>query len=153
PLAGRLQRVDLRVRAAVLLVPALPGDAAAAYHHGADERVGLDGPPAALGQFQRPPHPGFIVHGCVAGVSSPGGDSASASPFGSPAPAGPRASEAIRSPSRRSIRRTPWVLRPTRRMLSAFVRITMPPVVTSITSSPSRTASTPTTGPFRSVAR
>ena len=51
-LAGGGQGVDLGVRSAVAVVPALADAGAVAHDHGADERVGLDGAAALLGQRQ-----------------------------------------------------------------------------------------------------
>src|SRR5579875_97718 len=61
--------------------------------------------------------------------------------------------DAILSPSLRFMIRTPWVLRPTTRISRTWVRLTMPPVVMSMMSSGSRTDTTPTTLPLRSLVR
>ncbi len=51
---------DLGVRPAGVLVPALPHDLAVAYDHGADDRVRMRRPAAALGKLQRALH--VLVH-------------------------------------------------------------------------------------------
>ena len=51
--AAGLDRVDLGVRAAVFLVPALPQDLAVAGDHGADDRVGLDRAGAVARELDR----------------------------------------------------------------------------------------------------
>ena len=55
------------------------------------------------------------------------------------------------SPFSSAISRTPCVLRPITEISLAFMRMSMPPLVTSITSSASFTCTRPTTLPLRSV--
>src|SRR5207249_4539430 len=50
--------IDLRVGLAVFAVPALADDLPVTHHDRADQRVRLDVAAAALGQLQRPLHPG-----------------------------------------------------------------------------------------------
>ena len=52
--AGGGDRVDLRVRAAVLLVPALADDPVVLDHDRADHRVGAHAAHAALGELDGP---------------------------------------------------------------------------------------------------
>ena len=64
-LAGRLERDDLGVRAAVPLVPALADDLAVADDDGADDGFGYASSAAALGQLERP----LEAHSCEACTS------------------------------------------------------------------------------------
>ena len=59
--AGRLERDDLGMRSAEACVMPDPNRLAVADDHRPDERVGLDGAPAALGLGQRPTHPEQVV--------------------------------------------------------------------------------------------